>query len=399
MGGTLRRVRVEGPLAPFAAGFAADLTGRLGYSPLTAVNHLYVMAHLSRWMAGRGLMAAGLSAELAEEFTAVRRGMGYTSFVSVRGLAPLLGYLRGRGVLPLAAGRASVTAAEALAEGYRGYLAGERGLAAGSVELYVREARRFLDGRAERVAGLTAAEVARFVLAGCGNRGPGAAKTMVAALRSLLRYLHLAGLAPGGLDGAVPAVAGCRDAGVPRALPSGQVAALLASCDRGRPAGLRDFAVLTLLARLGLRAGEVAAVQLGDIDWRGGELLVRGKGGSRERLPLTADAGQAVAAYLRDGRPPGGSRDVFMRVCAPYGGLSAAGVKLVVRRACDRAGLPRAGAHRLRHSAATGLLRAGASLEEVGQVLRHRTAATTAIYAKVDDGALSALARPWPVSR
>jgi len=399
MGGVPRRVRVDGPLGRFAAGFAADLTGRLGYSPLTAVNHLYVMAHLSRWMAGRGLVPAELSAELAEEFAAARHAMGYTSFVSVRGLAPLLGYLRDRGVLPLAAGPAAVTAAEVLAEGYRSYLAGERGLAAGSIELYVREARRFLDGRADRAGELTAADVTQFVMAGCGRRGPGAARNMVAALRSLLGYLHLAGLVPGGLAGAVPAVAGCRDAGLPRALPDGQVAALLASCDRGRPAGLRDFAVLTLLARLGLRAGEVAALELEDVDWRGGQLAVRGKGGSLERLPLTADAGGAIASYLRDGRPPGGSRKVFLRACAPYDGLTASAVKLAVRRACDRAGLPQAGAHRLRHTAATGMLRAGVPLEEIGQVLRHRAAATTAIYAKVDDSRLSILARPWPAAR
>ena len=346
MGSTSRLVRVGGPLGPFAAGFAADLTGRLGYSPLTTVNQLYVMAHLSRWMAGRSLVPAELSAGRAEEFAAARRSMGYASFRSVRGLAPLLDYLRGLGVVPLAVQAGPVTAAEVVAGGYRAYLAGERGLAAGSIEMYVREARRFLDGCADRVGELAAAEVTRFVMQECGLRGPGTAKNMVAALRSLLRYLHLAGLAPGGLDGAVPAVAGCRDAGLPKALPAGQVAALLASCDRGLPAGLRDFAVLTLLARLGLRAGEVAAMQLGDIDWRGGELVVRGKGGSQERLPLTADAGQAIAGYLRDGRPPGGSRNVFLRACAPYGGLSAAGVKLAVRRACDRAGLPRAGARR-----------------------------------------------------
>jgi site-specific recombinase XerD len=284
-------------------------------------------------------------------------------------------------------------------EDYRAYLRGERGLAAVSVSDRMREADRFLAGRAGDAAGLTAAEVTRYVMAECGRRGPGSAKHLVTGLRSLLRYLYVAGVVPGRLDGAVPAVAGWRGGGLPRALPAGQVAALLGSCDRGTATGRRDFAVLVLLARLGLRAGEVAALELDDIGWRAGELAVRGKGGRQERLPLTADAGEAIAGYLRDGRRAGCGRSVFLRACAPYGAMTAGAVKKVVRRACDRAGVPQAGAHRLRHTAGTAMLRAGASLEEVGQVLRHRAAATTAIYAKVDDTALRALARPWPVAR
>jgi integrase/recombinase XerD len=192
-------------------------------------------------------------------------------------------------------------------------------------------------------------------------------------------------------------VAGWRGAGLPKALPAGHVAALVASCVRDSAAGKRDFAVLVLLARLGLRACEVAALRLDDIDWRAGEIVIRGKGRRDERMPLPADVGEALAGYLHSGRQAGaGLRTVFVRACAPAGPLSAGAVKAIVRRACRRAGLAEAGAHRLRHTAAVQMLRAGSPLAEIGQVLRHRSAATTAIYAKADHAALAALALPWP---
>jgi integrase/recombinase XerD len=393
-----RKVRVSGPLAPFAEGFGGELAAR-GYSPLSAASLLYVMAHLSRWLAGQGLAPADLGEGRAEEFLAERRRVGSTCWLSGRGLAPLLGYLRGLGVVPGPAGPAVGTGADVLLGRYRDYLAGERGLAASTIDGYEAVARRFLAGRAAPdLAGVNVAEVTGFVVAQCRGRGTGSAKILVTALRSLLRYLHLEGITSGGLASAVPAVAGWRGAGLPKALAAAQVAALLGSCDRDTAVGRRDFAVLTLLARLGLRACEVAALELGDVDWRAGELLVRGKGRRGERMPLPADVGEAVAGYLSDGRPRGQCRKVFAWSRAPYGDLTPSGVKSVVRRACDRAGLPQVGAHRLRHTAATQMLRAGSPLAEVGQVLRHRAAATTAIYAKVDDGALRTLARPWPGS-
>ncbi len=171
---------------------------------------------------------------------------------------------------------------------------------------------------------------------------------------------------------------------------------LLASCDRRTLVGRRDYAVLLLLARLGLRAGEVAGLGLDDVDWRRGELLVRGKGGRHDELPLPVDVGEALVSYLRR-RPRCECRALFLRMTAPRMGLNRSTVGWVVRAACDRAGLPRVGAHRLRHTAATEMLRAGASLAEIGQVLRHREQKTTAIYAKVDRKALRALARPWPL--
>jgi integrase/recombinase XerD len=392
------RVRVSGPLAEYAAGFAAYLAGA-GYTPLSAANQVRVLAHLSRWMEGRGLVPGELTGQRVQEFLAARRAAGYTCWLSERGLVPLLGCLRGLGVVPVPVCPVPVAAVEVLLGRYGGYLARERGLAASTIRYYLDGARGFLAGREDRLADLTAADVSGFIAAECGRRGTGSAKVLVTALRSLLRFLVLEGLVAPGLQGAVPPVAGWRGGGLPRALPDGEVAALLASCDQDSATGRRDFAVLVLLSRLGLRACEVAALELDDIGWRAGTVTVRGKGRRDEQLPLPADAGKALACYLSDGRAAGNlSRRVFLASRAPGGGLSAGAVGSIVRYACGRAGIPPAGAHRLRHSAATGMLRAGAPLAEIGQVLRHRSASTTAIYAKVDYEALGQLAMPWPGS-
>jgi integrase/recombinase XerD len=218
----------------------------------------------------------------------------------------------------------------------------------------------------------------------------------VSALRSLLRFCHVAGLLGAPLAAAVPSVAN-RRAGLPRFLEPAEVESLLASCDRRGVAGRRDFAMMTMMVRLGLRAGEVAVLGLGAIDWRRGEITVVGKGPRSERLPLPADVGEAVADYLHHARPEGAiDRCVFVRVKAPHRGLSAGGVTQAVIAAGARAGLGPITAHRLRHTAATGMLRAGAPLAQVGQVLRHRRALTTATYAKVDRDTLRTLARLWP---
>jgi integrase/recombinase XerD len=393
-------VQVTGPLAEYAEGFGCYLAGA-GYTPLSAANQVRVMARLSRWLAGQGLGPGDLGAGRVEEFLAWCRASGYTCWLSVRGLGQVLGFLRGLGVAPGPRCDPPATPADVLLGRYRAYLASERGLAASTIGYYVAEARLFVGRVAGAdlagLAGLSAGEVSGFVAAECQGRATGSAKIVVTALRSLLRFLLLDGVIAADLAVAVPAVAGWRGAGLPKVLPDGQVAALLASCDRGTAAGRRDFAVLTLLARLGLRACEAAALELGDIDWRAGTVTVRGKGRRDEQLPLPADAGEALAGYLRDGRPAGAaSRRVFLAVRAPGGGLSADGVKMIVRQRCRAAGLAAFGAHRLRHTAATQMLRAGSPLAEVGQVLRHRSAATTAIYAKVDHAALVQLAMPWP---
>jgi len=280
---------------------------------------------------------------------------------------------------------------------YRRYLERERALVDGTISRYVRIGRLFLEDCAtNRVAveDLTAAHVSGFLARECPKRNVPAARNLACGVRPLLRYLHLAGVISTPLRWAVPPAAQLRDRSLPRGLDAVTVARLLASCDRRRTVGRRDYAILLLMARLGLRAGEVAGLELDDLDWRSGEILVRGKGNREDRLPLPVDIGDALVSYLRD-RPRTRSRVVFMRVWAPAGPLGH-GVKSVVPTACERAGLPVVGAHRLRHTAATGMLNAGASLPEIAQVLRHSQLRTTAVYARVDRQALRPLGLPWP---
>ena len=287
--------------------------------------------------------------------------------------------------------------AEELVEGFRDWLVSERRLAASTVEYYVHGARLFLGERGGpdlTVLGL--GEVSSFMVRECRRLSVGSAKKLATGLRSLLRYLYLEGVTDRELAQAVPAPASWRGGGLPRGLGAEEVTALLAGCDDSTPAGRRDYAIVVMLVRLGLRAGEVAALSLEDLDWVHGEMVVRGKRDHIERLPLPVDVGEALVAYLRNGRPTTSCRALFLRAQAPRVGLSAGGVGSVVRSASIRAGLPPGGAHRLRHSAATAMLRAGASLDEVGQVLRQRDLETTSAYAKVDFVALRPLALPWP---
>jgi integrase/recombinase XerD len=395
------RVRVGGPLEPYARGFAGELARR-GYMPSSAQSQLRLMAHVSRWLAGEGLDAAALTPALVARFVAVRRA-SYTNSRSSRGLGPLVGYLRDLGVTPspVSAVAPATTAADELLARYRRYLTVERGLALGTARLYVGKVRPFLVarscGEALDLRRLTAGDVSAFVLAECPGRSTASAKHLVTALRSFLRFLHLEGVLESPLAPVVPSVAGWRLAGIPRALEPGEVQRLLASCDRRTTLGRRDFAILLLLARLGLRRGEVARLKLDDLDWRAGELVVCGKGNRAERLPLPVDVGDALAGYLRHGRAgTAEGRWVFVTVRAPHRPLSPREVGRVAIRAGRHAGIGEVTAHRLRHTAATSMIRAGASLPEIGQVLRHRRLQSTAIYAKVDREALRSLARPWP---
>ena len=394
------RVRVGGPLAPHADGFRMVLVER-GYAPSSAAGQLQVMAHLSRWLADRGLDGHELTPAVVEQFLQARRAAGYGEWFSVRGIRPLLDHLRAVGIAPVPAPVPPDGPAEVLLAAYRAYLVEERGLAPSTVRNYLDVARPFVSAYcasacpAPGLAGLSAAQVSEFVLAGCRTRRGGSVAVLVVGMRALLRYLHLAGITPTALAGAVPSAACWATSTLSQPVDHRQAVRLLRCCDRRTAAGRRDFAVLTLLLRLGLRVSEVAALQLNDVDWRHGEILVRGKGRRVERLPLPADVGEVVAGWLVRGRPRCRCTSVFTTMRAPRTQLTGDGVSAIVTRAAHRSGVV-ASAHRLRHTTATELLRSGAGLPEVGQVLRHASMRNTATYVKVDHAALSAVARPWP---
>lgn len=390
-----------GPLKAYADGFRAELAG-LGYTPDGVVRKLWELGRLGDWMAANGIGTEGLTAGRLGEFSRSCAD-GDLRPVGPRTLAPLVGYLRSLGVAP--APEHGETPVDQLVGRYRRWLVVERALAARTVGRYVKTARRFLGSRAVTtdaagIEGLTGADVTAFLLAECGRVSVGSAKGRVAELRSLLRFLFIEGLTEKALAASIPSVAGWRDTALPPTLSRADVEAIVAAAEAGTPTGRRNQAIVLLLARLGLRAAEVASLSLGDVDWRAGELVVRGKGRRDERLPLPVDAGEAVARYLHDGRPQTASRAVFVTRHAPWRALAPQTVSKVVYNASVRAGLdPPVCAHRLRHAMATEMLAGGAVLAEISQVLRHRDLATTAVYAKVDHAALRELAPAWPVAR
>ena len=390
----------SGPLASYAAGYGAWLAGR-GYSRWTVSHRLWQLELLSRWLEHEELSPGELTPARVEEFLAVRRAAGYSSWLSARSTVLPLAYLREVGVVPVEVTSVVVDdPLERILAGYRRYLLDERGLTELPAGRYETVARLFLTGRVspdgsglDRLAG---ADVSLFLAAECPKRSVATARQLTAGLRSLFRYLYLTGAIPNALVWAVPAVADLRDRSLPRGLEAAVVGRLLDSCDRRRTVGRRDYAVLLLLSRLGLRAGEVAAVTLDDIEWRAGELLIHnGKGRRDQRLPLPADVGAAIVSYLRR-RPQIEDRAVFLRVIAPAGGISRRGISAIVGAACKRAGVPQVGSHALRHTAAMEMLKGGATLHEIGEVLGHQSERATARYAKVDRTTLRQLARPWP---
>jgi site-specific recombinase XerD len=368
-----------------------------GYTPLTAVNVMRLMAHLSRWLSANGLGAADLTRGQVERYVAARRAEGRTSGLSPRSLDPILGMLTDAGALTPEEPAGPVSEEERLLAAFERHLLCERALTGSTAAAYVAYARRFLAGRAgRRLDGATAADVTGAVLAEAEAVSASSAQYFVVALRAFLRFCFLDGLVEADLAGAALAVTGRRRFPLPRGISRADARALLAACDRRRRTGRRDYAVLMLLLRLGLRAGEAAALTLEDIDWRTGEITVHGKGRRDERLPLPADVGEAIAGYLTRGRPVTGRREVFLRAVAPAGPLSRGGISFIVRRACRRAGVAEVGAHRLRHTAACEMAAAGAPLTEIGQVLRHQSLDSTANYARIGVAELRKLARPWP---
>ena len=394
------RVLMRGPVAPFAEAYAAELRAR-GYTRLSTVNQLRQVGRLSRWLEADGCEASELSRERIEEFLVWQRvGGRHRCQWSRPGLLCLLEVLCGLGVLAAAGEPAPAgSPTELLLASFARYLLVERGLADGTVRGYVRHARRFLDGLPSggALAGVSAGEVTGAVLGVAGSGvSVSATQYFMSGLRAFLRFCFVEGLLEADLSQAVLAVSGRRRSSLPQGIGRTDASALLAASDRRSRLGRRDYAVIILLLRLGLRRGEVARLRLDDVEWRAGELLVRGKGGRVDRLPLPADVGEAIASYLRRGRPASGRRELFLRARAPYEPVASGTMSSTVRRACRRAGIPEVGAHRLRHTTACEMVAAHVPLERIAQVLRHRSLQSTAIYARVDLDQLRLLAAPWP---
>jgi site-specific recombinase XerD len=395
MSGTRRK---PGGLGPYVEGYSAWLVRR-GHTALTARNMLKEFGQVGNWLAVEGLEVRQLSEERLVAFLAARRRAGYRRLPGLRGLKPPLAYLREVGAVDPAT--VPITALDELLGEYQDWLVVDRGLAPATVQRYAKTARRFLEqcsAAGVEPSGLTGSEVNAFLIAECGRVSAGSAKGRVAELRSLLRYLFVRQVIAVRLGTAVPPVGGWRLATVPLRMTAADVQALLDHCDRSADVGVRDFAMLTLVARLGLRSIEVARLELGDLHWRAGEIVVRGKGRREGRLPLPTEVGEALVGYLRRRRAAADCRHLFVTVKAPHGPIRAELVNDVTKQACRRAGLRRVGPHRLRHALAAELLRRGAGLTAIGQVLRHQDLATTALYAKVDLNTLRGVAQPWPTA-
>jgi len=393
-------VRLVGPLAPLAGALKGEFA-RLGYTTSSATAQLELAAHLSRWLQAEGLGTDALTGPVIERFLDTRR-RDYSSHFSVQALEPLLGYLRRAGLAPEPVPPEPCSGGERLLARFGEHLRVERGLTEPVVLAYQHWVRPFVeqvvDVEESDLRDLGAVDVQRFLVATLPGPSQKSAQMTACALRSFLGFCYAEGIVAVPLAGAVPAVAHRKLSGLPQDLTADQMDSLLDACDRGAPTGRRDYAVMVCLHRLGLRCGETARLSLDDIDWETGTLSIHGKGGRTDRLPLPVDVGQALVDYLRHGRPDTSARAVFVRAHAPFTAMAPSSLSCIVARAGRRAGLGTVHAHRLRHTAATRALNAGATLEEVAQLLRHAGTATTMIYAKTDQRRLAGLARPWPTA-
>jgi site-specific recombinase XerD len=393
----------EGPLVVYLASFSNWVSGQ-GYALGSLRQRIRLAAGFSWWLAENAVRLHSVSAGHCAQYLRYRARRLRIREGDATALRQLLDFLRHQGVIPAEKiHRPRLSPIERCAQAFERYLREERVLAKATIVNYVPFIRAFLKDRfgngAVRLSRLCAGDVVRFVQRQAPRLHLKRAKLLTTALRSFLQYARYRGDIRLDLAAAVPRVANWSMSSIPRAISPDQVRRLLAHINRRTALGRRDYAILLLLARLGLRAGEVAFLDLEDIDWKGASLSVRGKGGRRTELPLPADVGEAIVAYLRHARPRSTSRRVFLRARAPVRGfLGPSAVGSMVRHALQRAGIdaPTTGAHQFRHGLATQMLRHGASLSEIGELLGHRSAETTNIYIKVDLDALRTLALPWP---
>jgi len=391
------------PLVPHLSSFAASLQED-GYATFTMQSKLGLLADFAQWLGRGGIIIRAIDERQAAAFINRRQRKHRVHRGDRETLRQFLAHLRKRDVIPGPIGPPCDSSPLAdILNRYEKHLRSERGLAPATIVNYVPYARKFLAERfgkkGMRLRELQGSDISAFVLRHAHLMGCRRAQLMTTAFRSFFRFLFQSGELQADLSAAVPTVADWRLSTIPKYLIPDEVDRVVGSCDRQTSTGRRDYAILILLARLGLRAGEIVALQLDDIDWRAGEILVRGKGLLHDWMPLPVDVGQALTSYLRTDRPVCKTRRVFVCMKAPRSGFAGPStVTTIVRRALDRAGLNPVfkGAHLLRHSLATRMLRSGASMGEIGEVLRHRIPSTTEIYAKLDFEGLRSLAQPWP---
>ena len=392
----------DGPLGGYIDAFIDSLAAK-GYSRDSRRRSAWLVGDFSRWLDQRGIAAPAVDEDLIDAFLRGRKRRRAPRAEDRSTLQRLLAHLVLEGVMCMPSPERTPTAAEQIEAEYVDYMRHERNLAPATIRSNRIEARNLLTSLFADGPVTFDTVAARDVMAHVGRATkacrPNSACRVVGGVRAFLRFALYRGWLDTDMSSCIPAPAVWSRSSIPRSLQDDQVLRTLAQCDRATPSGCRDYAVIVLLARLGLRAGEVVALQLEDIDWHAGELLVRNGQTRVDRLPLPYEVGQALAHYLSEARPRCSSRQIFLRAQAPIEGFSSGtAVAAIVRRALQRAGVdaPSRGAHVLRHTLATQLLREGSSLPEIGEVLRHRQQQTTTIYAKVDFRSLRAIAPSWP---
>lgn len=393
-----------GALRPLVQEFTNHLAD-LGHTRLTVGNYVDAARHFAEWLDRSGIAPADVHGGTIERFAQHRcrctgsRHQAHLSAKYVRRVRRFVRFLAERGFLQMAMPSASQAVSEHVAA-FQDWLRRHRGIAERTIDRHGRMILRLLPALGDDPAAYDAGLVRRVILEEAGKSSRPYLKTMTTALRSYLRFLAAQDRCRPWLDQAIPTVPQWRLSTLPRYLPRPDVERLIASCDRSKPSGIRDRAILLLLARLGLRAGDILGLRLDDVAWDEGTLRVRGKTRREDRLPLPQDAGDALLDYLERARPTADDPHVFLRASAPLRPFAdSSTVSSLVRLALKRAGIaaaPSRGVNLLRHSAATAMLRAGATLDTVGTVLRHRSPDTTAHYAKVDVAMLQQVVQPWP---